>query len=321
MASLDMVSAAIQAAVYDALSTAGYTVPFFRLPWVPRLALPSRRFLARTNRRLRFTLWMPHRRISQVAALSGATSPCKPRPSRPLSARFSTNTNSRSALPVLVESFGTMFRFLFNGTPRPIRPSGTTILPLPFRLVSMFTRSLVPPLTDLAYQTQSGETVNTLAAAVASGINTLNYDLVSAYASGATVTVSESPYLYCNIGWTGVMVREVRRMQTPFQITVWAANPDDRTAIANIIDSYVAIDTIPFLEAADHAAIRIRLTRPSWNDDSQASYSLYCAHFVYECEYPTLQTIVSTTIESVGNTLDIQTPSGVQQDPVRYIHD
>jgi hypothetical protein len=162
------------------------------------------------------------------------------------------------------------------------------------------------PVYDAYYQTTAEDSLDTVAAAVADKITALDAPGVSASATGAAVTVSGTTKLKCNIGGTATMAQEVRRTMTPVQVSVWAPNAESRRAIGQMIENGLALDfPIPFLQAADGAAIFIRMRgAPMWNDDSQRAYSLYQWHGVFECEYPTHQISTGTQVESVGAKLN-----------------
>jgi hypothetical protein len=158
------------------------------------------------------------------------------------------------------------------------------------------------PLQDAYYQTQQGESLASLAAAVASGVIALGG---SAVPTPDAVIVTGSPSLRCNIGVSAGagMVAEVRRMMKLFQVSAWCANAVSRNTIAAAIGNNVGIDTTPFLIASDGSAIWVRLRNEYWIEKSQSSYSLYEYHAIFECEYPTLASTAATTIEAIPATL------------------
>lgn len=156
------------------------------------------------------------------------------------------------------------------------------------------------------YAVQAGDTLASIAAALASLVNADQ----TATAVGAVVTIPGAKYISPRVGGQGVAVRETRRQEQGYQITVWANCFDQRDPIASAIDS--ALSGIPHLTLADQsAALRFKNSR---QDDSQQKEGIYRRDLLYAVEFSTFasQTLtqITATIENVsaGPSLDSQFP-------------
>lgn len=156
------------------------------------------------------------------------------------------------------------------------------------------------------YAVQAGDTLASIATALAALVNVDQ----TATAAGAVVTIPGAKYISPRVGGQGVAVRETRRQEQGYQITVWANCFDQRDPIAAAIDS--ALSGIPHLTLADQsAALRFKSSR---QDDSQQKEGIYRRDLMYAVEFSTFasQTLmqITATIENVsaGPSLDAQFP-------------
>lgn len=156
------------------------------------------------------------------------------------------------------------------------------------------------------YAVQAGDTLASIATALAALVNADQ----SASAAGAVVTIPGAKYISPRVGGQGVAVRETRRQEQGYQITVWANCFDQRDPIAAAIDS--ALSGIPHLALADQsAALRFKNSR---QDDSQQKEGIYRRDLMYAVEFSTFasQTLtqITATVENVsaGPSLDAQFP-------------
>ncbi|MFV0916100.1 hypothetical protein ACI1PM_03360 [Ralstonia nicotianae] len=156
------------------------------------------------------------------------------------------------------------------------------------------------------YAVQAGDTLAGIATALAALVNVDQ----TATAAGAVVTIPGAKYISPRVGGQGVAVRETRRQEQGYQITVWANCFDQRDPIAAAIDS--ALSGIPHLTLADQsAALRFKNSR---QDDSQQKEGIYRRDLFYAVEFSTFasQTLtqITATIENVsaGPSLDAQFP-------------
>src|ERR1700677_367525 len=163
------------------------------------------------------------------------------------------------------------------------------------------------PRFDGYYSVLPGDTLDSICAALAAAIEAAataaGQPGVTAIYSEASVDVLGTPYCEVNIGGQVTFVAEARRTMLPVQVSIWAAQAKFRDAMSKQIENNIALATSPFLQAYDNAAVWVRLRgAPRWDETSQHSYSLYEAHFILECEYPTFITSTRAVVEGVGIT-------------------
>ncbi len=163
------------------------------------------------------------------------------------------------------------------------------------------------PRFDGYYSLVANDTLPSAATALAAAIRAAaiaaGQSGVTASASGNVVTVLGTPYCTVNIGGQVTFVAEARRTMLPVQVSIWAPQAKYRDAMSKQIENGVGLATTPFQKAYDNAAIWVRLRgAPRWVGISQHSYSLYEAHFIFECEYPTFITSTGAVVEGVGIT-------------------
>lgn len=156
------------------------------------------------------------------------------------------------------------------------------------------------------YAVQAGDTLASIATALAALVNVDQ----TATAAGAVVTIPGAKYISPRVGGQGVAVRQTRRQEQGYQITVWANCFDQRDPIAAAIDS--ALSGTPHLTLADQSAtLRFKNSR---QDDSQQKEGIYRRDLFYAVEFSTFQsqtlTQITATIENVsaGPSLDAQFP-------------
>lgn len=184
-----------------------------------------------------------------------------------------------------------------------------------FNIVGIFSeQKITKPVVDsgeptafATYQTQATDTLATTATAFAAAINaaaTAASLPFSASAVGAVITITGALGVIINLGGQATMAQEVGRTMCPVQVSIWTPDPDVRAAMSKQIENGMGMTTTPFLQATDHGMIWVRKRgAPQWDDTSQSSYSLYIAHHIFECEYPTLQTLPGSTVEVLGVTI------------------
>lgn len=132
-------------------------------------------------------------------------------------------------------------------------------------------------------------------ATVASGLAALiAVDVVGTVAAGAVITMPASANaIRANVGVTGTSIREVRRQERVFQITVWANTPTQRDQISSALD--VALAVSQFITMPDGYGARVIYRNSHMTDDLQKA-KLYRRDFQYSVEYATTQTEVDTQI-------------------------
>ena len=95
------------------------------------------------------------------------------------------------------------------------------------------------------------------------------------------------------VGVTGTSVREIRRQERVFQITVWASTPGQRDTIGAALD--VSLAATEFLTMPDGYGARLIYRSSNVVDDLQKA-KLYRRDFQYSLEYATTQTETDTQI-------------------------
>ncbi|CBJ38330.1 putative phage protein [Ralstonia solanacearum CMR15] len=156
--------------------------------------------------------------------------------------------------------------------------------------------ALVVDGKSYVYAVQAGDTPASIAAALAALVNADQ----TATAAGAVVTIPVAKYISPRVGGQGVAVRETRRQEQTYLITVWANCFDQRDPIAAAIDS--ALSGIAHLTLADQsAALRYKSSR---QDDSQQKEGIYRRDLLYAVEFSTfaIQTLtqITATTENIS---------------------
>lgn len=105
-------------------------------------------------------------------------------------------------------------------------------------------------------------------------------------------------------GATGKVIRELRRQDRIFQITIWASTPAQRDAIGSALD--VALAQIEFLVMPDGLGARLIYRNSHVSDDLQKA-KLYRRDFQYSVEYATTQTMDATAITQTTTNVTLST--------------
>ena len=196
----------------------------------------------------------------------------------------------------------------------PSAPVNTVTLTLAGQAVTVGGTVSTPQNAALAvdnkayiYAVQAGDTLAGIATALAALVNVDQ----TATASGAVVTIPGAKYISPRVGGQGVAVRETRRQEQTYMVTVWANCFDQRDPIASAIDS--ALSGQIHLTLADQSSATLRY-KSSRQDDSQQKEGIYRRDLMYAAEFSTFQsqtlTQITATIENVsaGPSLDAQFP-------------
>jgi hypothetical protein len=139
------------------------------------------------------------------------------------------------------------------------------------------------------YAVQSSDTPSSIAAAIATQIN--SDGRLTGSASGASVTVTDGygtviPALGVTAG-AGTSQRELRRQEQRIMVTVWAPNPDLRDGLTSAIDAVLA--GTDWLTLSDGTEARIRYAGTSESDQASQA-ELYRRDVNFTVEYATTQT-------------------------------
>jgi len=141
------------------------------------------------------------------------------------------------------------------------------------------------------YAMLAGDTLASIAAALAALIVV---DIPGTVAAGPVVTLPNSARLLAaRVGVTGTAIREVRRQERGFQVSVWADTPTHRDAIASALDASFALQT--FLAMPDGTGARM-VYKMSRQSDTLQKDRLYQRDLFYTIEYATTQSETETQI-------------------------
>lgn len=145
------------------------------------------------------------------------------------------------------------------------------------------------------YAVQADDTPTSIASALGAMINATR----SASSTGPVITLPAARSLVARVGATGTSIRELRRQEKVFQISVWANSPALRDPLAARVD--VALAAIVRLSMLDGSQAVLRY-RSSIQHDGQQKAGIYRRDMLYAVEYSTIQTSVDTQIvtESLG---------------------
>jgi hypothetical protein len=106
---------------------------------------------------------------------------------------------------------------------------------------------------DYVYGVQASDTLNTIAAALAALVAV---DVAGTSAQGSSINIGPTGRVQAaRVGAFGTVVREIRRQERIFMVTVWAGTPSLRDTIAAAIDTELAAQE--FLTMPDGYAARL----------------------------------------------------------------
>lgn len=132
------------------------------------------------------------------------------------------------------------------------------------------------------YDVQANDTLNSVAAGLAT---VLQVDYPTTSAAGAVVTLPNSANLQAvRIGASGTVVKELRRQEKGFQVTVWAHTPTARDAVGSFIDEAFGLPVQ--VAAPDQTNIKIEYRGSSITDEHQKTV-IYRHDFMLTVEYAT----------------------------------
>ncbi len=141
------------------------------------------------------------------------------------------------------------------------------------------------------YAAQQADTLTSIATALAALIAV---GIPGTTSSGAVITLPNSARLTAvRVGTSGTQVREIRRQEKVFQISVWADTNEKRVTLASAIDA--ALSSVNFLTMPDGTAARL-IYRNSLDSDVAQKDRIYRRDIFYTVEYATTQTSVDTQV-------------------------
>lgn len=147
---------------------------------------------------------------------------------------------------------------------------------------------------------------DTLASAAAGLAAAINAEAPGATVAGPAITVAPTTRITTvRIAVTGTYQREVRRQTRPVQITVWAPNPQLRTAVSKIIDA--ALADMPFIDLYDQKA-RMRYQSSNIIDSGQNDRA-WRRDLIYTVDYGTTVAKTATTVAAESISVYPQHPN------------
>jgi hypothetical protein len=146
------------------------------------------------------------------------------------------------------------------------------------------TAAVIADNKAFAYAVQAGDTLASIATALAAGLVTAG---IAASAAGAVVTLSSAKHIAARVGGQGISVRELRRQIRVFQVSCWAWAYDKRDDLAKAVDAAMGANWR--LTLADGTFGNATYKGSSQHDESQKQL-VYRRDVLYAVEYATTQT-------------------------------
>lgn len=154
------------------------------------------------------------------------------------------------------------------------------------------------------YAVQSGDTVASIATALAALVTVDQ----AATSTGAVVTIPGAKSISPRVGGMATRIRDVRRQDQEFLITVWANCFETRDPLGDAVDAALArIDRLD-LPDGSYANLRSRPLSNPWDDDGQKE-GVYRRNLSCWVEFPTTE--VQEQYEVTQGQVDIDLPGGV----------
>jgi len=139
------------------------------------------------------------------------------------------------------------------------------------------------------YAVQASDTPSSIAVALATLISAVR----AASSVGPVLTIPGAHTLVARIGTLGTSIRELRRVERSFQITIWANCFDQRDPLASLLD--VALTENYRIQLSDGMQGILRY-RSTVQDDSLQKQGLYRRDMIYSVEYAVTQTLTDTQV-------------------------
>lgn len=159
-----------------------------------------------------------------------------------------------------------------------------------------------PGFDPVVYAVQATDTLSGLASAIQALLSAKG---VVCSAAGPVLT-APGGFSFARIGGVGKAIRELRRQNKSIQVTLWCSSPGNRSAVAKVVDTAMAI--LNFVSLPDGSSGLVRYERTT-TDDAPQKEVLWRRDLFYWVEYPTTQTIAATEIiDVVTNTAGSQVP-------------
>jgi hypothetical protein len=153
-----------------------------------------------------------------------------------------------------------------------------------------FAGSVVPPLNFAVivngnaylYAAQAGDDLTRVCNAL---LGEIDNDIPGTKASGASITLGPSAHqIQARVGAVGQSIKEVRRQERLFQLSVWANTPALRSGVAGALDVYLA--GLERFVLPDQSLARLIYKGSPVLDDAQKE-NVYRRDLLYTVEYAT----------------------------------
>lgn len=168
--------------------------------------------------------------------------------------------------------------------------------------------TVINNLGDAYLLSAAGQTLNALAISVAAQINALHLSGVTATSSGPAVTVTGVDNLYCNIGASGLLIRETGRVARQIQVTVWAPTANDVSDPALCLRDAAGQQILAALGGTDRVFLTDDLGlavmcqyngMDRWDDGEQLKYSIFRWDLFFDCEHAITQIVPMTPVGAI----------------------
>lgn len=160
---------------------------------------------------------------------------------------------------------------------------------------------------SFVYAATSADTLTSIATALSALIAA---GIAGTSNAGPIITLPNSARISAaRVGGTGTLIRELRRQERLFQISIWSETPDHRDAVVKPLDEALAATS--FLSMIDQTAARLIYKSSPVNDGYQKD-KLYRRDLFYTVEYATTQTTAATQIIADQLNIASQNSNGAQ---------
>lgn len=165
---------------------------------------------------------------------------------------------------------------------------------------------------SFVYAATSADTLTSIATALSALIAA---GIAGTSNAGAVITLPNTARIAAaRVGTNGTMIRELRRQERLFQISIWSETPDNRDAVIRPVDEALAATS--FLTLTDRTAARLIYKSSPVNDGYQKD-KLYRRDLFYTVEYATTQTTTATQIVTDQINIAPQNNAGAQVSTVQ----
>ena len=141
-----------------------------------------------------------------------------------------------------------------------------------------------------SYTAQAGDTLTTIAAALATLISANQ----TATSSGATITIPGAIHLNARTGGGGTVIQQVAQQIRQFQINMWCQTPTLRDAVGAVVAPILA--ATPRLIMPDTTIARLQLVNDGDDEDGQQKEQVYRRFITYSADYTTTQLLNATQV-------------------------